>query len=235
MMKVLTVIPAKIGSTRLPEKNIRKLAGKPLINYTIETAIESDVCGEIMVSTDSEKVAEIARRAGANVPFMRPCHLGRDPYGVVDVCLHVLEEYEKRNNFFDTLVILLPTSPFRSAKDIKNSLRMFTETGAEFLMSVSEFEHNPFAALVEDQFNPNIMRPSFPAFVGKKRHELPDTYRANGAICIVSVSAFKKARTYYGEPLFAYKMPWHRSVDIDTENDFLFAEFLIERGVVNVS
>ncbi len=218
----------------MPEKNIRKLAGKPLICYTIESAIASGVCGEIMVSTDSDKIAETARQAGARVPFMRPEHLGKDPYGVVEVCFHVIDEYEKRGKYFDVLIILLPTSPFRSSEDIRNSLEMFVDTGAEFLMSVSEFSHNPFGALVEDQFNRNIMKPCFPQYIGKKKHELPVTYRANGAICIVSVDAFKKAGTYYGEPLFAYKMPWYRSVDIDVESDFVFAEFLIKSGVVNV-
>ncbi len=232
-VKVLTVIPAKIGSKRLPEKNIKKLAGKPLVCYTIESAIASGVCGEIMVSTDSDRIAETARRAGARVPFMRPGYLGKDPYGVVDVCLHVIKEYENRGSLFDTLIILLPTSPFRSAEDIRKSYRMFRETGAEFLMSVSEFSHNPFGALVEDQFNPNIMKPCFPHRIGKKRHELPVAYRANGAICIVDIDAFKKAGTYYGEPLFAYKMPWQRSIDIDDESDFLFAEFLIKSGVIN--
>jgi len=235
MDKTLTVIPAKLGSTRLPKKNIIPLMGKPLIVYTIESAQKSGVCGKIMVSTESEKISEIARSAGALVPFMRPKYLGKDPYSVVDVCMHVLDEYEKRGETFAKLIILLPTSPFRHACDIIESNRIFDEKRANFLMSVSEFDHNPYGALKLETGESEIMVPCFPGLIGKMRHELPQTYRANGAICIVNVPEFRKEKTYYGEPLQTYIMPWHRSVDIDTESDLKFAEFLISSGVIDKS
>ncbi len=233
MNKTLTIIPAKIGSTRLPKKNIRKLAGKPLINYTIEAAITSDVCGEIMVSTESEEVANIAKEAGAKIPFMRPEYLENDPYGVVDVCMHVLDEYKILGHLFEKLIILLPTSPLRTASDIQESNKIFDDYGAHFLMSVSEFDHNPFAALTFEKEKYAVMAPCFPQYVGKMRHELPKTYRANGAVCIVDVKAFGEAGTYYGSPLYTYIMPWHRSVDIDTEKDLKFAEFILSEGITD--
>jgi len=232
--KILTIIPAKIGSTRLPRKNILSLAGKPLLLWTVESAIKAKCCGEIMVSTESEEIANVAKAAGAKVPFMRPANLAKDPYGVVDVCLHVLQEYEKGGHFFDTLIILLPTSPFRTPQDIRNALTIFRDNKAKFLMSVSEFSHNPYGALKQIKQSSLIMEPCFFAQIGKKRHDLPKTFRANGAITIVDVNAFKREKTYYGFPLYTYIMPWQRSVDIDTKQDFLFAEFLIEKGVVNV-
>ncbi|MBW1767645.1 MAG: acylneuraminate cytidylyltransferase family protein [Deltaproteobacteria bacterium] len=226
----LTIIPAKIGSTRLPKKNIRLLGDKPLISYTINAAFASDICGEIMVSTESPEIAEISRNMGAKVPFMRPEHLGKDPYGVVDVCMHVLGEYEKRGSNFKKLIILLPTSPFRTEVDIWEANKIFDGYKANFLMSVSEFEHNPFGALRFQEDSDNIMIPTFPEHIGKKRHEIPKTYSANGAICILDVQAFKKAGTYYGNPLYTYTMPWNRSIDIDTEMDLKFAEFLLQIG-----
>lgn len=229
----LTIMPAKFESTRLPNKNIRSLGGQPMINYTIEAAQNSGVCGEIMVSTENEEISAIARSAGAKVPFMRPRHLAKDPYGVVDVCTHVLDEYEKRGKTFSKLIILLPTSPFRSSHDIQASNRIFDEKGAEFLMSVSEFEHNPFGALKFDIQGNEMMVPCFPQHIGKKRHDLPTIYRVNGAICIVNVTAFRDAGTYYGNPLYTYRMPWYRGIDIDTESDLKFAEFLLSSGKIN--
>lgn len=233
MSKTLTVIPAKLGSTRLPQKNIRKLAGKSLILYTIEAALASGVCGEVMVSTESTKVAEIATEAGASVPFMRPDYLGKDPSGVVDVCLNVLSTYESQGHLFEKLTILLPTSPFRKANDIRAANKIFEESEAEFLMSVSEYEHNPYGALRAEPDQMNRMIACFPEHIGRKRHEVPQCYRANGAICIVNVAAFKEAGTYYGDPLYVYKMPWYRSIDIDTEIDLNFAEFIIENRMNN--
>ena len=233
MLRTLTIIPAKLGSTRLPKKNVRKLAGKPLIVYTIEAALSSGVCGEVMVSTESSRVAEIAIAAGAHVPFMRPDYLGKDPSGVVDVCLNVLSTYESLDHSFEKLTILLPTSPFRSADDIRTANKIFKDCGAEFLMSVSEYEHNPYGALRKKSGQDNRMFPCFPEHIGRKRHEVPNCYRANGAICIVDVAAFKSAGTYYGKPLYVYEMPWYRSIDIDTEMDLKFAEFLIEKRMNN--
>ena len=230
MQPYLTVIPAKLGSTRLPRKNIALLAGKPLISYTIEAALSSGVCGEVMVSTESPEIAEISRKFGAEVPFLRPEHLGSDPYGVVDVCMHVLEEYEKRGYTFKTLIILLPTSPFRTDRDIAQANDIFINNKASFLMSVSEFDHNPFGALLYQNNSESIMVSCFPDFIGRKRHEIPVTFRANGAVCIVDIQAFKEQGTYYGDPLHTYLMPWERSIDIDNEIDLEFAEYLIKSG-----
>jgi CMP-N-acetylneuraminic acid synthetase len=231
MEKTLTIIPAKLGSLRLPNKNIRKLAGKALINYTIEAALASEVCGEVMVSTESRKAAQIAKAAGAKVPFMRPDYLSKDPYGVVDVCINVLKTYENNGVRFKKLIILLPTSPFRSKNDIRAANKKFDSCNAKFLMSVSEFDHNPFGALRTNISNKDQMIACFPEYIGKKQHEVPKCYRANGAVCIVEVNAFLKAGTYYGKPLYTYIMPWQRGLDIDNEVDFRFAEFIIKNGI----
>ena len=188
-----------------------------------------------MVSTDDAEVAKVAREGGASVPFMRPAHLGKDPYGVVDVCLNVLDEYDKSGRRFRTLIILLPTSPFRRASDIRAAADLFKNESASFLMSVSEFGHNPFGALKTSPAGQNVMEPCFPEYIGKKRHEVPKTFRVNGAIHIVDVESFRRANTYYGKPLFTYEMPWPRDVDIDTEADLRYAEYLIRTGAIDES
>jgi CMP-N-acetylneuraminic acid synthetase len=166
---------------------------------------------------------------------MRPAHLGKDPFGVVDVCLNVLDEYERSDRRFRTLIILLPTSPFRTALDIREAARVYNDEGASFLMSVSEFGHNPFGALKASPENEHVMEPCFPEYIGKKRHEVPKAYRANGAIHIVDVEAFRKANTYYGKPLYTYAMPWPRDIDIDTIEDFKYAEYLLRTGAIDES
>ena len=112
--RVLGLIPAKGGSIRLPRKNIRKLAGKTLLQRAIEAAQQSGVINHLSVSTEDEQIATEAKQLGVDVPFMRPTYLSKDPYGVVDVALHALDEWERLGKCFQTLVILLPTSPFRN-------------------------------------------------------------------------------------------------------------------------
>lgn len=226
-MNILTIIPAKGTSTRLKRKNVSLLAGKPLIAYTIETAKASGLCGEIMVSTEDHEIAEIAKGLGAEVPFMRPDYLSHDPYEVDDVCLYVLKQYEEIGRTFDTLIILLPTSPLCIVKDIKESIRIFHENDGKFLMSVSKMDPHYYNALIFDEKRLRLSR-VFADDHFSKKIRTPIPVRCNGAVTIVDVKAFKSAGTYYGQPLLGYEMPWERSVDVDTEQDLMFAEWLIE-------
>lgn len=229
--KVLTIIPAKSSSKRLKGKNSLLLNNKPLIYYTIDAAKKSDVCGEIMVSTENDEIAEYAKSQGVSVPFMRPDYLAHDPYEVNDVCIHVLEEYAKTEKQFDTLIILLATSPLRSVDDIKNSIELYQENDGKFLMSVSTMDPHYYHAL---KFNSDGIKLSkvFPDDIFHSRsNTIP--VRCNGAITIVDVKEFISIGTYYGKPLLGYKMPWYRSIDIDTEQDLLFAQILIESGNYN--
>lgn len=221
----LVLIPAKGGSTRLLRKNIRHLGGRPLIEWTIAAALEAGVGRDVIVSTDDGEVADVSRRAGAAVPFVRPAELSRDPAGVVDVALHALAEMEAQGKAYRTLVILLPTCPLRSAADILAARDLFMSSGCAFLMSVSRFDHTPFAALALS--GEKTLKPYFPAYIGKKSQEMPAAFRANGAVHIVDVAAFKQSRSYYTEPLAGYEMPIERSVDIDTEFDLTLAEALL--------
>jgi CMP-N-acetylneuraminic acid synthetase len=223
--EILVLIPAKGGSTRLPRKNIRLLGGRPLIAWAIESARNSAVSSRIVVSTDDEEIAAVARDCGAEVPFLRPGELSRDPAGVVDVALHALDWHERHGQSFRILIILLPTCPFRSADDIRGALALFRSAKAQFLMSVSKFDHTPFAAMRLD--NASLLTPFFEQYAGRKSQELPTAYRPNGAIHVLDVEAFRRTRSYFSQPLVGFEMPWERSIDIDNASDLRLAESLL--------
>ena len=214
----------------MPAKNILPLAGMTLLERTVRVAQKSGLFQRVSVSTESEKVAGIARNAGVELPFMRPPELARDPAGVVEVALHALDEWERLGEAFDTLAILLPTSPFRQVADITGSMESYLRSGADFLMSVVREVHSPLSSLVHEN---GCLRPLHPDWLNRTgaraTEQTPDLVRCNGAVTIVDVSRFRKERNYYAYPLAAYEMPVERSLDIDTEMEFAFAEFLAQR------
>ncbi len=223
--RTLCLIPAKGGSTRLARKNVVELGGRPLIGWAINAAVQSGCMDRIVVSTEDEAIADKARSLGAETPFMRPMVLARDPAGVVDVALHALATLREQGDAYQTLVILLPTCPFRSSEDIQNAIGLFRRQGGRFLMSVSRYEHTPFAAmkLSED----GLLNPYFQEYIGRKSQEMPQAVRANGAIHVLDVASFEQVRSYYAQPLLGFEMPWERSVDIDTAHDLRLAESLL--------
>lgn len=222
---VLGLIPAKHSSTRLPEKNIRPLGGRPLLGWAVEAARDCGLIDRIVVSTEDERIARVARECGAETPFLRPPELARDPAGVVQVALHTLSALREQGAEFRTLVILLPTCPFRTAQDIRDAFDLFRRVNGSFLVSVGPYPHTPFAALqlAED----HRLQPFFPQYWGKRSQELPVAWRPNGALHILEVAAFERAKSYTAQPLLGYPMPRERSVDIDTEEDWREAERLL--------
>lgn len=182
----------------------------------------------MVLSTEDAEVAEVAREIGIDVPFIRPPELASDPAGVVDVALHALDALERKGDRFETLIILLPTCPFRTADDVRAAYALYQERRPCFLMSVSPFSHTPFAAMSLD--NKARLSPCFPNYIGRKSQEMPDAYRPNGAIHILDVDAFRRERSYFAEPLVGYAMPLERSVDIDTAMDLRVAEAMIGPG-----
>jgi N-acylneuraminate cytidylyltransferase len=224
---VLVLIPAKGGSKRLARKNVLSLAGRPLLGWAIDAARESGVGDAIVVSTEDQDIAELARNLGADVPFLRPAHLAVDPAGVVDVALHAVATLREEGRHYRTLVILLPTCPLRTAGDICDAMAMFRRRNGRFLMSVAPFQHTPFAALSLSEAG--LLSPHFPAYVERKSQEVPRAFRANGGIHVLDVAAFEASRSYYASPLLGYVMPVERSVDIDNAEDLAYAEFLLAK------
>lgn len=226
-MKNLAIIPARSGSKGLKNKNIKCLNGKPLLAYAIEAANESELFDEIMVSTDSKEYAEIAVNSGAKVPFLRSNNNSDDNAGSWDVVLEVLKKYRDLGKYFDTVCLLQPTSPLRESKDIVDSYKLMAEKTADAITSVCEVDHSPLWTMVlpEDysltEFRNNLKN--------VPRQGLPKYYRLNGAIYIRKVSYFGSEIELSEKNEYAYVMERQRSIDIDTQDDFDFAEFYIDR------
>jgi CMP-N-acetylneuraminic acid synthetase len=225
--KILAIIPARGGSKGLPRKNIKPLLGKPLIAWTVEQAKNSKYIDKVVVSTDDEEIAEISKKYGAEVPFLRPKELARDDSPTIDAIIHAINWFEERGEFFDILILLQPTSPLRTTEDIDNAIELFLNNkDALSLISVKENEHPPFWSLeIENKF----LKPLFgEEYFKKRRQELPKSYMPNGAIFISYVDILKKYKTFYTPKTIAYIMPPERSIDIDNEFDFLLAEFILK-------
>jgi CMP-N,N'-diacetyllegionaminic acid synthase len=224
--KILAIIPARSGSKGLKDKNIKKIDGKPLINYTIEAALKSEIFSDIIVSTDSLKYAEIAKKAGAKVPFIRPEKLATDESTTNDVILNAISEMEERNDGYDYFMLLQPTSPLRTVKNIKESYSLLKEKNANAIVSVCEMDHNPLWSNTLDESL------SLDNFIDKKknkrRQELPTYYRLNGAIYLARVNYYKKYKDFYINKSYAYIMNKRESVDVDDIIDFRLAEVLMK-------
>jgi len=227
--KILAIIPARSGSKRLKDKNIKNLNGKPMISYTIEAALKSEIFSNVIVSTDSHKYAEIAEKVGVEVPFIRPEKLAADESTTNDVILHAISEMEKRNDGYDYFMLLQPTSPLRTAENIKRSYFLAKEKNANAVVSVCETDHNPLWSNTLDKSL------SLDNFIDKKkdqrRQELPTYYRLNGAIYLAKVSYYKKNNDFYNDKSYAYIMNKRESIDVDDIIDFKLAEVLMEENI----
>ena len=224
-MKNIAIIPARSGSKGVKDKNIRDFCGKPLMAYTIEAALKSGEFGEVMVSTDSEKYAEIAKKFGANVPFLRSEATASDTASSWDMVDEVLLNYKKLGKRFDTFCLLQPTSPLRTAENIKEAYRIYKDKADFAVVSVCEAEHSPLWCghlPVNHEFI-NFVQPENL----KQRQAGRKFYRLNGAIYIVNIDKFEKDRQLYKSGSFAYIMSQEKSIDIDTEIDFKISEILL--------
>ncbi|MBR1796596.1 MAG: acylneuraminate cytidylyltransferase family protein [Clostridiales bacterium] len=225
-MRNIAIIPARSGSKGLPDKNIKELAGKPLIAYSIEAAIKSQMFQTVMVSTDSEKYAEIAREYGAEVPFLRSEKTSSDTASSWDAVAEVLDNYHKLNSDYDTLMLLQPTSPLRTELNIREAYNMMDEKKACSIVSLCEMDHSP----LQSNTLPESM--SLDGFIradskGKRRQDMETYYRFNGAIYLTKVDFFTANHDIYRENCYAYIMSKRDSIDIDDEYDFAMAEAIL--------
>ena len=224
-MRNIAIIPARSGSKGVKDKNIRELNGKPLIAYSIEAAIRSEEFDEIMVSTDSERYAEIAKRYGASVPFLRSNCTATDTASSWDMVDEVLNCYNKIGKTFDTFCLLQPTSPLRTAQDIKAAYQLYKEKASLAVVSVCEAEHSPLWC---GHLPQSLELDGFINIEGVgQRQAAGKFYRLNGALYIVDIRRFKTDKFLYQKGSYAYIMSQTRSVDIDTEIDFRLAELLM--------
>jgi len=226
--KILAMIPARGGSKRLPRKNIRELHGRPLIAWTIEEAKKSRYIDRIIVSTDNKEIAEVSKRFGVEVPFLRPKELAQDETKTIDVVRHTIEWAEKESGeVYGLLITLQPTSPLRSSEDIDNAVELLFKKNAKAIVSVCEAENHPYWSnvLPKDGCMDGFVKPENES---KNHQDFPAFYRLNGVFRLAYIDYFKKEGAFFGRDTYAYIMPRERSVDINDEMDFDFAEFLMK-------
>lgn len=227
-MNILYIIPARGGSKGLPGKNIKLLAGKPMIAYSIEAALKSKYQGTVFVSTDDTAIADAAKQFGAQVPLLRPAELATDSASTTDVIIHSLNYYKQQQLIFDLIVVLQPTSPLRTSADIDAAIDALISKQAEAIVSVCENEHHPLWSntLPDNGSMAQFIREDIK---GKNRQQLPVHYRLNGAIYVSFVEAFLKNKGFVHSGTYAYIMPTERSVDVDHLIDFKLAELLLNQ------
>jgi len=223
----LAVILARGGSKQIPGKNIRSLCGKPLIAWTIDSAISSQCFDRIMVSTEDYKIAEVACTFGAEVPFMRPEELAQDHSPSIASVLHAVHWLANHEDYHPDYVMLLqPTSPLRSPEDIQKAIQITQDKQADSVVSVTEVHHHPFwmKKISPDEhlidFLPNQLSYA-------RRQDLPTAYALNGAIYLAKRDVLLAKSSFYKDTTAAYVMPPERSLDIDTPWEFHLAELIM--------
>ena len=227
-MKALFVIPARGGSKGIPHKNIKLLGGKPLIGYSVDVARQFADDADICVSTDDEEIASVVRSMGLEVPFMRPAELATDKSGTYEVLLHALDFYRSKGVEYDVLVLLQPTSPFRKAEDVKAALDMYSPD-IDMVVTVKEASSNPYYNCYEKDENGFL---AISKGDGKftRRQDAPKVWEYNGAVYVINVASLRKMTLGEFRRRRMSVMDSVRSVDLDTEIDWLIAEKLLESG-----
>mgnify|MGYP003948215035 FL=1 len=220
--KILSLIPARAGSKRLPQKNMAELGGRPLIAWTIEASLNSKYITKTVVSSDSKEILKIAKEYGADF-LKRPGLLANDTASSESVVAHALESIEEKFNF---IVLLQPTSPLRKTEDIDNSFEKLFRENVTALVSVCETDNKILKAFKENEkgFLEGLSNNKYPFM---RRQDLPKTYMSNGAIYIVKVSDFLKNNSFYTDKTISYVMHGDSNLDIDTKDDLKKAESCI--------
>jgi CMP-N,N'-diacetyllegionaminic acid synthase len=232
---IVGIITARGGSKALPRKNVRLLAGKPLIAWSILAALQSKSLQRVLVSTDDPEIAEVSREWGAELPFIRPAHLAGDLSSHIDVVIHAIDwlaEYESVTP--DYVALLQPTVPFRSADDIDAAAKLAYEHDADSVISVYPCEKHPYLAkkIGEDGRLSDFV---FKIESDLPRQTLPPAYSLNGAIYLIKPQVLKERHSWYSENTFAYLMPPERSIDIDNEWDFRVADLILKDQIKHES
>jgi CMP-N,N'-diacetyllegionaminic acid synthase len=224
-MKILALVTARGGSVRLPGKNLRPLGGKPLIIWSIEIAQGiSEIC-EILVSTDDESIADVSREAEALVPWLRPKELATNEASSIDVALHALNWYEAEKGIVDGLLLLQPTSPFRSRQTVLNGIALYEKIGMLPVVGVSPTNAHPLWSFKIEKGE--LLSFADKSGIQNRSQDLPPAYVVNGNFYLISPADLRKNKSFFGPrtiPLIAESE--QEALDIDSEIDLAFAEFI---------
>lgn len=226
-MKILYLIPARAGSKGLPGKNVKILGDKPLIAHTIDFALknikEED---ELCISSNDAEVLDIAKSLRIDVPFVRPEELASDTANSYDVIMHAIKHYEDNNKCFDLVLLLQPTSPFRSQDDFDTLIQSYDDE-VEMVVSVKKAKENPYFTLFEENESGFLDKCKKGDF--QRRQDCPDVFAFNGSMYLLKVSALKNRTINEFKKIKKIVMPEERSIDIDTMADWILAEFYLNK------
>jgi CMP-N,N'-diacetyllegionaminic acid synthase len=230
-MTVLGLITARGGSKGVPCKNVLPLHGKAVITWTIDSALGAQSVGRVVVSTDDHEIADVCRRAGADVPFTRPASLAQDESGHMDVVVHAIEWLAQHEGYHPDYVMLLqPTSPLRTSEDIDAAWDVATKHAADSVISVCETHHHPYMIkrISTEGTLVDFVHGAAPAGAShRRRQELPPAYFENGAIYLTRTSILVEQKTFCPVRTFPYIMPPDRSLQIDTGWDLKLVEYIM--------
>ena len=228
-MKKLVIIPARAGSKRLPNKNLKLLDDKPLIMHSVDMAREIFNDNEICISTDSIKIKAVVEKAGLHVPFLRPEELAQDTSSTEDVLIHALNWYDHNGYRPDIIILLQPTSPFRRLKDINNAIEKFSKK-IDMVVSVKEGKANPYFNLYEEN-DSGFLKKSKKSTCDRSQ-DCPKVWEFNGSIYVINAAKLKSKGFSNFNKIIKYKIdnPIY-SLDIDTEYDWLIANAIIDQKI----
>ncbi len=224
-MSRIAIITARGGSKRIPKKNIKEFCGKPIIVYSIVAALSSGLFDEVMVSTDSEEIAEVARKYGAQVPFMRSAETASDYATTRDVLMEVLNEYEKRGMHFDTMVCIYPTAPFVTGEKLREACEEYERIGAKVLIPVVKFSYPPQRCFVIK--NDNLYF-KWDEYRNSRSQDLEPFYHDVGQFYFYDVKEYLDKDGVIIENVAPYIMSEAEVQDIDNEDDWKIAEMKYE-------
>ena len=226
MSRTLFFIPARGGSKGIPGKNIKEFAGKPLILHSIDQARAFAEDSDICLSTDSEKIAAVARQYGLPVPFLRPAELASDTASTQDAIIHALDFYREKGIDYDTVVLLQPTSPLRTLDNIKEALELY-DNEVDMVVSVCEAATNPYYNAFEIDEN-GFLHISKGDGLYTRRQDAPKVWEYNGAIYVINVNSLRKTAMGSFQKRRMYEMSRENSVDLDSPLDWITAETILK-------
>jgi N-acylneuraminate cytidylyltransferase len=216
------VIPARGGSKRIPRKNIKEFNGKPIIAYSIEAALKSNCFNQVIVSTDDDEIAEVAKKYGAQVPFSRPDELSNDYVGTIPVIKHAIEWMEDNNNLIENVCCLYATAPFVRSKIISKAYQKLKDTKADYCFSVTSFAFPIQRAIKVTEKNKVSM--FYPEYFNVRSQDLEESYHDAGQFYWGKAQAFKDELPLFSEVATPYVLPRYLVQDIDTLEDWIRAE-----------
>lgn len=220
--KRIAIITARGGSKRIPKKNIKEFCGKPIIAYSIEAALKSDIFDEVMVSTDSEEIADIARQYGANVPFMRSAKTSDDYATTSDVIMEVLEKYQEMGQTFDYICCIYPTAPFVTSDKLKEAMSIMEKNDVVEVMPVVQFSYPPQRCFVIG--DDNYMKYKYEEYMQSRSQDLEKQYHDAGQFYIYDADKYVKLSGKISGGIMPIIVSELEVQDIDNEDDWKIAE-----------